>query len=130
MQIPPLPGPWDDPNVHRPYNAASLAEKVYNKLQLQEDLGLPLSDTVAVVGSDGPVPDTAQAVALADAHAPADWSRILSGCDMLVTQDEALQALARQYGTLPVADDYELDDALMLYRDEERWFALLKDLMR
>ncbi len=124
-----LPGPWDDPNIHRPYNRQSVAEKVYNKLQLQEQRNLPLSDTLPLVASDGPVPAPAQAVRLDTIHCAADLTAVLAGCDILVTGDPALQTLARQYGTCPVADAGALAEALQFYEDAAAWYAIQQKLM-
>ena len=123
-----FPGPWDAPDIHRPYCADSVEEKVFNKLELQDLLGLPLSDTLPLVAADSPVPPPAAAVPLA-AQNTVGLCMLLAGCDILLTQDPALQRLARRYGTCPVENEAELAQALQLFEEAAVWTAVCRRLM-
>ena len=124
-----FPGPWDNPDIHRPYQAASAEEKVFNKLELQEIWNLPLSDTVPLVASDGPVPPPAQRIQLLRADSTAAMSMVLAGCDILVSPDPALRRLARRYGTCPAENEGELAQALQIYEDRDVWAVLVRRLL-
>ena len=42
--------PFDCPHVHRPYNASSVDERVFNKLWMQENMSLKLGENIPVLG--------------------------------------------------------------------------------
>lgn len=64
MQDLPLKGPFFDPLVHRPYDADSIGERVFNKLWMQDCHGFALGERIPVLGCIAPVLRREEAAAL------------------------------------------------------------------